>query len=408
MAELGIAAAVLQIVQLAGVVALKTNSISGKLRHAPQVIKGHLHSVNDFTCTLRALEHALEVESVDQPCLRHILCDESLSSIEELLQRCDEEASACDAILQAVAPQGGTKFREVLKRISSIQKEEDISQRLKTLDSLKSQLSIWYSHQLMLLTCRTHLGLTNLDSRIESLNLEVHRGLSIREPSTLAVEKLANEFCHRLASRPSQLAGLAGDESKRKRSCNLVCRCRQVLQSARGSNYGFIRYQNRTAESHQPGCPFFGQRLASRVERSLRCSLISWSIEITMARPSCLGPTMLFGLNVISTVDDLTAPSFERFRDAARKISRTLKRSDCQTLLSIFGGLIMAQSLSSVKQTMHDLLDALADDLQNGRYSARDQSRDGSTLLHVSSRCCLVLPILKLIGWKRCMRSFWW
>lgn len=107
---------------------------------------------------------------------------------------------------------------------------------------------------------------------------------------------------------------------------------------------------------------------------------------------------MLFGLNIISIVDDLTAPSFELFRDAARSIGRTLELGDRQNSLDVFRGSITAQSLSSVKQTMQDLLDALAEDLQNERYSARDQSRNGSTLLHVSSRCHLVLPILKLIG----------
>ena len=67
MAELGAAVAILQIAQLPGQVALKTHSIANKLKHGPRVIKSNLSFVNDFAYILRALESALNVESVDRP-----------------------------------------------------------------------------------------------------------------------------------------------------------------------------------------------------------------------------------------------------------------------------------------------------------------------------------------------------
>ena len=98
MAELGVAAAILQIAQLTGQVALKTNSLAHKLRHAPRTIKSNLRFVNDFTFMLHALESAFKVDSVDRSCIRDVLSDESQDYVQELLQRCNEEVTSCDSL----------------------------------------------------------------------------------------------------------------------------------------------------------------------------------------------------------------------------------------------------------------------------------------------------------------------
>ena len=378
MAELGVAAAILQIAQLTVQVALKANSIASKLKYAPRVINSNLRSVHDFIHKLQALESALKDDSVDQPRIRNVLTDESRDYVQKLLQRCNEEAKSCDSLLLPIVPQQGRTWKEAWKRILSIKREEDITQGLKNLDSLRSQLSIWYSHQLMLLICRAHLSVTNVDDRLQSLHQEVSRELTTSprfDTSVMAIDKLADEICNRIASRPSLLADLAHNEYQRRRPSHLGCRCQQMAKCTIDLNYKIVRYQSRSIEDHKPGCLYFGRNLAKSFESSIRFSLLSRCIDVTLARPQYLGRFM-----VISIVNKVTAPSFERFRYARREVNDTLGNND------VFRGDITDENSSKVRRVMQELLEGLVDDLQIGKYSARDQSADGSTLLHVSSR----------------------
>ena len=407
MAELGIVAAALQIAQLAGAVALKTNSIYYKLEHAPRVIKSHLQSVRNFTFMLNALKSALENVSVDQPCIQDILSAGSRTSITELLQYCNEEAISCNAILEPLEPQHEHKLKGAWKKLLSIKMGEEIEQRLKRLDSLQSQLSLWYSHQLMLLTCRVDLRVTNMDSRLQLLQQEVLTSLSSREPSVLPFEKMLNHISNHIASKPSLLPDIARDISQRRKPEHLHCRCRQMLRHTIDVSCASIRYQHRSTMGHQPGCAYFGQTLAKRMETSLRFSLASRTIEIILARPQHLGNMMELGLSLISIVDDLTAPSFKRFREAQAQINGVL-RVGFQDPPCPSRDPVSDQNLSNVKHVMQELLNGLVEDLQTNQYSARDQSKHGSTLLHVryqhpSTVCCTT----GIESESRHMHKFW-
>lgn len=380
MAELGAIAAALQIAQLAAAVALKANSIYSKIEHAPRVIKSHLHSVGNFISMLKVLESALKIVSVDQPCIGDVLSTESQNSITQLLQYCNEEANSCNTILQQVEPQNGNKLKEAWKKLLSMKMGEEIEQRLNKLDSLQSQLSLWYSHQLMLLTCRVDLRVTNIDSRLQSLQQEVRSSLSTREPSVSGNQLIFNQMCNHIASRPSVLADLARNNFLWRKLEHSRCRCRQISRQTIDMSYVSFRYQHRSTMGHQTGCDYSGQSLAKRTETSLRFSLASRSIEINLARPQPLG--QLFGLSIISIVDELTAPSFKRFTEAHPQINGVYNIGN-QDPLCPSRDPITEQSLSNVKQAMQELLDGLIEDLQTNQYSARDQSSHGSTLLHV-------------------------
>ena len=383
MGELGAVAAALQIAQLAGAVALKANSIYSKIEHAPRVIQSHLHSVSNFISILEALESALRVVSVDQPCIGDVLSTKSQTSITQLLHYCNEEANSCNKILRVVEPQKGNKLKEAWKKLLSMKMEEEIEQRLDKLESLQSQLSLWYSHQLMLLTCRVDLRVTNIDTRLQLLQQDVLGSLSTREPSVSANEMIFNQMCNHIASRPSLVPDLARNNFPRKKPEQSRCRCRQISRYTIDMSCVSFRYQHRSTMGHQPGCAYLGQSLAKRMETSLRFSLASRSIEINLARPQPLG--QLFGVSIISIVDELTAPSFKRFKDAHRQINGVLKIRN-QDPLCAFRDPIPERTLSNLKQAMQDLLDGLIEDLQTNQYSARDQSSHGSTLLHVGNR----------------------
>ncbi len=231
----------------------------------------------------------------------------------------------------------------------------------------------------MLLTCRVNLCVTNVDDRLQSLHQDTLRGLTIPDTSVMAVNRLADEICSRITSRPSLLAGLAQDVFQRKKPSHLSCRCQQMSKNTVGLNYKSVRYQSRSVEDHKPGCPFFGRELAKSMESSLRCSLISRCIQISLTRPQYLGRFI-----VIPIVDESTAPSLERFRQANQEVSDTLRGYQSRSH-GPFRGAITDEILSQVKQVMQRLLEGLVEDLQTGKYSARDQTQRGSTLLHVSS-----------------------
>ena len=307
---------------------------------------------------------------------------------------CNDEANSCITILRPLEPQDGHKLKGAWKKLLSIKKSEEIEQRLKNIDSLQSQLSLWYSHQLMLLTCRVDLRMTNLDSRLQLLQQEVLSSLSSRERSVPAIENMGNEMCNKIASRPSLLAELARKSLPWRQPERLRCRCRQTSKHTIDMSCVSILYQRRSSIGHQPGCAYSGQSLIERMETSLRFSLASRSIEIHLARPQHLGHIMLFSF--ISIVDELTAPSFKRFRDANWQINKILEigyqESPCP-----YRDPVTEESLSNVKEAMQELLDGLEEDLQTNQYSARDQSTHGSTLLHVGYQySCYVYPTVKI------------
>ena len=331
---------------------------------------------------MHALRSALETVTADQPCIRDILSAKSQASIRQLLQYCDEEADSCSSILQPLEPQDETKLKGAWKRLLSIKMAEKIERHLKNLDSLQSQLSLWYSHHLMLLTCQVDLRVTSIDSRLQSLQQGVLSSLSTREPSIFETETMYNEICNRFATRPQLLANLVSDDSQSMKPGHSFCRCRQLSRHTIDMSYLSIRYQDRSTTGHKPGCPYFGKSLAKRMETTLRFSLASRSIEINIARPQYLGRSMMFDLSFIPIVDEHTAPSFKRFKDALLQISRVLG-TGYQDPPCPSRDPITEQSISNVKQAMQELLNGLAEDLQTNQYSARDQSSHGSTLLHV-------------------------
>ena len=68
------------------------------------------------------LKPALKVEHVDRSCPRNVLSDESRGYVQELLQRCGEEATSYDALLLPIVLQDGNIRTDSWKKILSIKK----------------------------------------------------------------------------------------------------------------------------------------------------------------------------------------------------------------------------------------------------------------------------------------------
>lgn len=411
MAEIGAAASVLQIIQLAATITLKTSILYSKFKHAPRAIKNHLCYIEGFNRILCALKATLERS--DPPCLRDVISVESRAAIQRLLQRCEQEVNSCNVLLKSFLPNDEAKWKETWKRLSSIRKEEEIQTQLQYLDSLRSEVSLWYSDQLLLLTCELHLYVkTTVDSRLQSLQQQVEQGFNEHtvsidkerqlilsdsrnnqrqdngaqsQPSPLPIALLAEEICHRLASRPELLAKVAREDTEGKNIHNMSCQCGRMLKQKSAVDCGFIRYQHRAIESHKPGCPYFERNLEKRMELSLRVSLISRSIDITLAMSNAPGAlTLYLQLLDFPIVDQRIAPCFRRFQSAEQEIRWLLWDGPIIPYQIPFRNPIPEQKLLRVRYSMESLYNGLLEDLQTTKYSARVQSDNGSTLLHVS------------------------
>ena len=147
MAVLALAATIVPLVQLSFQAALKLKNIARKLRHAPQNLRRNYRSTDGFYM-LHALKSALKVESVD---LLH--SDKDRDYNEDLLQRCNKQASSCYSLLLRVMPQGGRVRVGFRKRFLFIMKEEDFPERLNNLDDLRSDLNSRSTRQIFLFNC---------------------------------------------------------------------------------------------------------------------------------------------------------------------------------------------------------------------------------------------------------------
>jgi len=407
MAELGAAASVLQIIQLAATLAFEASILCSKFKHAPRAIKNHLCHIEGFNRILSALKATLARSH--PPCLRDVISVESLAAIQQILQRCEQEVNSCDLLLKSFLPKDEVKWKETWKRFSSIRKEEEIRTRLQYLDSLRSEISLWYSDQLLLLTCESHLYVkTTVDGRLRSLQQQVEQGFNEHavsidrelpdlrsnqrpdggapsQPSSLPVAPLAEEICHRLASRPGLLAKVAEEDSGGKSIRTAGCQCGRMLKQQSAAYCGFIYYQHCTTENHKPGCPYSEQNLEKKMELSIRVALISRSFDITLAMSNAPGAhTLYLRFLEVHTVDKRTAPSFGRFKSTELEIRRLLWEGPNVLYQFPFPDPIPKHKLLRVRHSMESLYNGLLEDLQTARYSARVQSDGGATLLHVS------------------------
>lgn len=408
MAEvLGIAAAILQIVELTTSVAWKTRTLARKLKHAPRRIISHLHAVEALNRIICALNSALE--RTDSPCIRDVLSNESQVTVKELLDHCEEKVKSCDTILNSVLPKDESTWKNAWKRFASVKKEEEIKEELRCPELLRSELSIWYSHQIMLVTCQSSLHMITLDSRLQSLQEQVLRQTSGRvlpnvdesgfeetdhridqrkEPgalvprSTLPINTLAEEICNRLTSKSGLLAEAARDAFDSEKHAHGSCPCKRVLKQTFSLNFWLVHYQQRTVERHKPACPYFERSIEQRMESNLRVSLLSRSFKMTLERSTGSGALMLLKLQTYPVVEGRTALSFNRIGQAFLNVDKILYRNRFGSRWLV-GGCITDDMSLEVRHVMEEYYETLFEDLRTAQYSARQQTEGGTTLLHV-------------------------
>ena len=149
--------------------------------------------------------------------------------------------------------------------------------------------------------------------------------------------------------------------------------------------YNSFRHQKRTIEGHKPSCPHLGRIFSKSIKTHFHFSIFSRCVEISLTRPQHLKRKTILGLNIIPVVNASKAPSFKRFRHANREVRKALGLDSRITRTPIFGFDMKDAKVTEVKQAMQELLEGLVDNLQAGKYSARDQSWSRSTLLHIRS-----------------------
>lgn len=136
-AELGVAAASLQIIELFGKSAIRSAQLYKRLRNAPTEISQNVQSLEDFRNLCASYKHALsENPTVIDP------ATPDANHIKTLLERADTELQALDSILSALSSQPTDgRLQSLSKAAKTVHKDRTINTRLANLNNLRDKIN---------------------------------------------------------------------------------------------------------------------------------------------------------------------------------------------------------------------------------------------------------------------------
>jgi hypothetical protein len=142
------AASILQIADLCARLGTRLYHLASSLRHLPAEFRRKHHSVLELQQAVDSIGADLRQPS---PCpIRDRLPKNALLQLLHLLHESHKEADGLKHALDDALPQlDDNSFTRHRRTLRVMAKREDIQGRLDRLQELKSQLSIWYQHQLL-------------------------------------------------------------------------------------------------------------------------------------------------------------------------------------------------------------------------------------------------------------------
>lgn len=178
MAEaVGIAAAVVQFIELGTKLLIAACNLRSKLENAPEKVKTSERLVRQLVSLVQTLEADLQPTS--STTLFDVLTAESKLEAEHILEDCSKEASALLALLHGfMAKMDGNFVKGKMRAFSYVKKEEEVAERCKRLDELSSRLTIWYHHQTLSLQKKQMDALFSMNSSINAIGSQIHAGLA--------------------------------------------------------------------------------------------------------------------------------------------------------------------------------------------------------------------------------------
>lgn len=141
-------ASILQIADLCARLGSGLYKLASTLKHLPADFRRKVRSVSELQQAVDSIGTDLRKPS---PCpIRDRLTDDALLQLLHLLRESHKEAVSLEYVLDDALPQpDDNSFTRHRRTICAMAKREDIQSRLDRLQELRSQLSIWYQHQLL-------------------------------------------------------------------------------------------------------------------------------------------------------------------------------------------------------------------------------------------------------------------
>jgi hypothetical protein len=153
MAEVaGVVASIVQLIDIGGRVVIKLSRFCSDLQKVPHKIKRAKHQVDQLLSLLRCINSDLTAsDQGDASSLAGLRSPNHLHFATHLVEDALHQAEELANILDDLAPRKDSLFNRGWRALVSLKKEEDIVERCSRLETLKSDLQMWYGHQSMVL-----------------------------------------------------------------------------------------------------------------------------------------------------------------------------------------------------------------------------------------------------------------
>lgn len=175
-------------------------------------------------------------------------------------------------------------------------------------------------------------------------------------------------------------------QGKRPLQRSPLCSCRPVRSGASTSWQLTTAYYERR-DQHQPDCPWRQQAGTSWTFgfRTTVSAVLARSIRVAFKMDFGAGGFAIAPvLSAVRVVDRARSPAFAAIEAACSDALRLYRRRRAMELLSVF---VQASEYSTILR-LGEIYRKLHDDLHrlfsSGQASARDQTQEGATILHVS------------------------
>jgi hypothetical protein len=147
MAEaLGIAAAIVQLIDLGGRVLIISTRLCSDLKNVPGKIVTINRDIRHFIELLHLLELDLGIGGSSTAILGSPSA-ESLHIVARVLNEAIREAEELATLLQEISTPQSSRIKKAWNTIVSVKREGEITDRCRRLESLKSSLQLWYERR---------------------------------------------------------------------------------------------------------------------------------------------------------------------------------------------------------------------------------------------------------------------
>ena len=149
MAEaLGIAAAIVQLVDIGGRVLILSSRLCSEFKNVPgkmiTIRREVRHSIDLLRLVDLDLAGGHDSAALSPP--------ENLRVLADILKETIQQAKELAKLLEEISAPQGTQIKKAWNSIVSVKRQKEIMDRCQRLESLKSDLQLWYQHRIVAMT----------------------------------------------------------------------------------------------------------------------------------------------------------------------------------------------------------------------------------------------------------------